>query len=98
MFIFEDIVSNLLTEADPTPAGKVPTWWNNIVTTYNNLNKENPLKMQLPDGDLATSLNTAIGSSSNISPSSYKEQYVPLMDLFRALYKTGRYTLSLIHI
>jgi len=101
MFNFEKIVGNLLGEAappptpapTPTPApAKSPDWWNRVIKVFNTANSGTGISIpenSLPSGDLATSLNSALGSSSNISPSSYTASYIPIMDLFRSILKAN---------
>jgi len=85
MFDFEDAVKILLEG----PPAATPKWWKDVIKAYN---KANPTITSLtdswPSGDLDSSITPILVSSSNISPKSYKQAYVPIVDLCRWLAKT----------
>jgi len=96
MFDLEGFVYNILGEVAPAPAsGTPPNWWSNVAKAFNAANSGTGTTIPdnaFPSGDLSTSLNIALGSSSNISPSSYTPSYIPIMDLFRSILKANSTT------
>jgi len=86
MFNFDNIVNNLLIEAE----GIVPSWYKEVIAAYNNKNQSIQLSTGLPKpGEpLFKALNVGISSNPAPSPNEYDVKLAPLVDLFRRIRST----------